>query len=187
MSRITPLTTPYSPETAAALHKWMPPDVDHDPLVLFRVLHRNPDLASRMRVLGGGLLAHGALSALDREIVIARVCALCHCEYEWGVHATVFANAVGLTADQLHATVRGTADDPVWPPRHRALVRAVDELHDTAHLSQPTWDALQRQYDASQLLEFLVLAGWYRTISYLANGLRLDNEPWAAPFPGHSA
>jgi len=27
------------------------------------------------------------------------------------------------------------------------------------------------------------LAGWYRTISYLANGLLLDGEPWAAPFP----
>ncbi|CAM5419923.1 hypothetical protein SGLAM104S_04203 [Streptomyces glaucescens] len=41
----------------------------------------------------------------------------------------------------------------------------------------------------AQLLEFLVLAGWYRTISYLANGLLLEEEPWGArsrrsePFP----
>ena len=33
------------------------------------------------------------------------------------------------------------------------------------------------------VLEFLVLAGWYRTISYVANGLLLEEEPWGAPFP----
>jgi hypothetical protein len=33
------------------------------------------------------------------------------------------------------------------------------------------------------MLEFLVLAGWYRTISQLINALRLAPEPWATPFP----
>lgn len=34
------------------------------------------------------------------------------------------------------------------------------------------------------MLELLVLAGWYRTISYLANGLLLEEELWGTRFPG---
>ncbi|NGN67111.1 carboxymuconolactone decarboxylase family protein [Streptomyces sp. A7024] len=184
MPRIEPLVPPYPPEIAESLRRWMPPDVTHEPLALFRVLHRNPELASRMFRLGAGLLAHGLLPAADREVVIARVTARAGCAYEWGVHAAVYAEEVGLTPEQLRATA---APDPTadaqWPPRHTALLRAVDELHDGAQLSAPAWDALREHYDEPQLLELLVLAGWYRTISYLANGLRLEGEPWAAPFP----
>jgi hypothetical protein len=39
-------------------------------------------------------------------------------------------------------------------------------------------------YEDGQLLELLVLVGWYRTISYLANGLLLEEEPWGTRFPG---
>ncbi|WBB58043.1 carboxymuconolactone decarboxylase family protein [Streptomyces sp. WMMC500] len=184
MPRIEPLTPPYPAPVDQALRRWMPPGVPHEPLALFRVLHRHPELASRMFVLGAGLLGHGLLPAVDREIVIARVTARAGCAYEWGAHAATLAPQAGLSPEQLRATADiDTAANTSWPPRHAALLDAVDALHDTAHLPQPAWDALRVHYDDAQLLEFLVLAGWYRTISYLANGLLLDEEPWAVPFP----
>lgn len=184
MPRVEPLIPPYPASIDQALHRWMPPDVPHEPLTLFRVLHRNPELASRMFALGAGLLGHGLLPAVEREIVIARVTARAGCAYEWGVHAATLAQQAGLGPEQLRATTDiDTTANTAWPPRHAALLDAVDELHDTAHLSQPAWDALRAHYDDAQLLEFLVLAGWYRTIGYLANGLLLEEEPWAVPFP----
>ncbi|MFB4303031.1 carboxymuconolactone decarboxylase family protein [Actinomadura sp. NTSP31] len=180
MARIAPLEPPYAPEIDQALRKWMPPGAAHEPLALFRVLHRNPELASRMRVLGAGLLAHGRLPARDREIVIDRTCARAGCEYEWGVHVATFGEAAGLTAEQIDATVTG--DPAPWSARERALVRAVDELHDSARLSPETWDGLAASYDEPQLLELLVLAGWYRMIGQLINALEIRNEPWAATF-----
>jgi hypothetical protein len=33
------------------------------------------------------------------------------------------------------------------------------------------------------MLELLLLAGFYRTVSYLTNALRLPPEPYAARFP----
>jgi hypothetical protein len=42
-----------------------------------------------------------------------------------------------------------------------------------------TWDALQSRYQVPQLVELLVLAGWYRMISYVANGLLIEDEQWA--------
>ena len=184
MSRIEPLAPPYPAPIGDALRRWMPPGVTHEPLTLFRTIYRHPELASRMFPLGAGLLAHGLLPAIDRELVIARVTARNGCGYEWGVHARVFAEQVGLTDDQLRAT---TSADPAagaeWLPRQVALLDAVDELHDSAQLSESAWTALRAHYDDAQLVELLVLAGWYRTISYLANGLRLADESWATPFP----
>ncbi|WP_017623741.1 carboxymuconolactone decarboxylase family protein [Nocardiopsis chromatogenes] len=184
MPRIEPLTPPYPAPIDQALRRWMPPDVPHEPLMLFRVLHRNPELASRMFALGSGLLGHGLLPAADREIVIARATARAGCGYEWGVHAATLGRQAGLTPERLQATTdTDTTADASWPPHHAALLNAVDELHDTSHLSQPAWDALRAHYDDARLLEFLVLAGWYRTISYLANGLLLEEETWGTPFP----
>ncbi|MFG2670397.1 carboxymuconolactone decarboxylase family protein [Streptomyces sp. NPDC048445] len=184
MSRIEPLTPPYPADVDRALRRWMPPGVPHEPLALFRVLHRNPELASRMFALGAGLLGHGLLPAIDREIVIARVTARSACAYEWGVHAATLAPQAGLDPQQLRATTHpDAAVGAPWSPRHTALLHAVDELNDTNRLTQSTWDALRRSYEEAQLLELLVLVGWYRTISYLANGLLLEEEPWGAPFP----
>ncbi|WP_031077387.1 carboxymuconolactone decarboxylase family protein [Streptomyces sp. NRRL WC-3742] len=184
MPRIEPLSPPYPESIDRALRRWMPPGAPHEPLMLFRVLHRNPELASRMFALGSGLLGHGLLPAVDREIVIARVTARAGCAYEWGVHAATLAQQAGLSREQLRATTEvDTAVGAEWLPRHAALLAAVDELHDTAQLSHPAWYALLAHYDDAQLLEFLVLAGWYRTIAYLASGLLLEEETWAAPFP----
>ncbi|MGW2643775.1 carboxymuconolactone decarboxylase family protein [Streptomyces sp. NPDC001393] len=184
MPRIEPLAPPYPDPVDRALRRWMPPGVAREPIALFRVLHRNPELASRMFALGAGLLGHGLLPALDREIVIARVTARAGCAYEWGVHAAAFAAQVGLGPDRLRATTRpDPAAGAAWTPRHRALLDAVDELHDTAHLSPSAWDGLRAHYDDSRLLEFLVLVGWYRTISQVANSLLLEPESWAPGFP----
>jgi alkylhydroperoxidase family enzyme len=168
MARIAPLSPPYETDVAAALAKWMPPGADREPLVLFRVLQRHPELASRMRVTGAGLLGHGTLPPADRELVILRTCARAGCWYEWGIHADAFADLVGLSPEQVDATAATGAGGDL-------LTAATDELHDTARWSEATWRALRERYTDEQLIELLVLAGWYRTISYIAGNL-LDGE-----------
>lgn len=167
MARIAPLSPPYATDVATALAKWMPPGADREPLVLFRVLQRHPDLASRMRVVGAGLLGHGTLPLADRELVILRTCARAGCWYEWGIHADAFADLVGLTPEWVDATAAAGGDD--------LLTVAADELHDHSRWSDATWRALRERYTDEQLIELLALAGWYRTISYIAANL-LDGE-----------
>ncbi|MFF7245514.1 carboxymuconolactone decarboxylase family protein [Embleya sp. NPDC008237] len=181
MSRITPLSPPYAAETEAALARWMGPAREREPLALFRVLEHHPELASRMRVVGSGLLVHGTLPAVERETVVQRVCARAGCSYEWGVHAEVFGEQVGLTPRQLRATVHDDAG--AWSERQAILVRVVDELHDGADLADATWAELRARFADAEIVEILVLAGWYRTIAYVANALRLPEEEWAAPYP----
>jgi 4-carboxymuconolactone decarboxylase len=93
--RIAPLEPPYAAATEAVLQKWMPPGVAVEPLALFRTLAVHPELMSRMRPLGSGILGHGCIEPREREIIILRVCARAGAEYEWGVHAIVYGRPSG--------------------------------------------------------------------------------------------
>src|SRR5689334_2654358 len=94
--RIAPIEPPYDPDTEAMLKKWMPPGSPLEPLKLFRTLSVHPELSSRMRVLGAGILGHGTVEPRERELVILRSCARAGAEYEWGVHAVAFGRPLGL-------------------------------------------------------------------------------------------
>ena len=119
----------------------------------------------------------------EREIVIDRTCARTGCEYEWGVHVTTFAEAAHLTEEQVRATVLGKADAPCWSAAEQALIAAVDALHDRATISDAEFAALSAHYDDAKIFEIILLCGFYRTVSYLANGLALPLEAKAARFP----
>jgi alkylhydroperoxidase family enzyme len=153
-------------------------------LALFRVLARHPALAERMTAVGGLLLGRQALLALrDREVVIDRVCARCGAEYEWGVHVAAFSAAAGFSAAQTRAIADPTHDDASLTPRDRLLVQLVDELHDTSTVSEGLWQQLSATWSEAQCVELLVLAGWYRAISYVCNVAQVPLEAWGARWP----
>ena len=183
VSRIAPLEPPYAPGIAEELARWMPPDSPLPPLALFRTLATDHPLAQAMRGVGSFLLSRRfALPLREREIVIDRVCARCGCEYEWGVHMTAFAAAAGFSEAEIAATEQSAVDGAVWSEREALLLRLVDELHDTGHASATLWAELAVSYDQRQLLELLVLCGWYHLISFVANGAQVELEPWARRF-----
>src|SRR5215831_149671 len=121
MPRITPLAPPYPPEIQAQFDRIMR---GAPPLVLFRVMAGHMRAWDKFRA--GSLLDPGPLSLRQREIVIDRTCALNKCEYEWGVHVAIFAEAAHLTGEQVRATVQEDADAACWPEAEQALLRTVD-------------------------------------------------------------
>ena len=63
------------------------------------------------------------------------------------------------------------------------MIAAVDALHHRATLSDQEYRSLSAHYDDDQILEIMLLCGFYRTVSYLANGLALPLKEGAARFP----
>ena len=179
MSRIAPLNPPYAPEIQAAFDAIMPPGVP--PLVLFRTLAVNERIYQRFRA--GGLLDRGLLTLRQREIVIDRTTALCAAEYEWGVHVAAFAAKAGLDAAQIHSLAHGGPEDACWPDADRDLLRLCDALHRHCDVDDGLWWALRARFAEEAMLELLLLAGFYRTVSYLTNALRLPLEDGSARFP----
>jgi alkylhydroperoxidase family enzyme len=178
MSRIAPLQPPYQPEIQGQFDRIMR---GAPPLGLFRVVAGSTRAWEKFRA--GSLLDKGPLSLREREIVIDRTCALTGCEYEWGVHVATFAAAAHLTDGQVRATVLGGADAPCWSAAEQALIATVDALHLRATLSDGEFKALSAHYDDAKIFEIILLCGFYRTVSYLANGLDLPLEEKAARFP----
>ena len=179
MSRITPLQAPYPPEIQAQFDQIMPPGAP--PLVLFRAIATSARAWTKFRA--ASLLDRGPLSLREREIVIDRTCALTGCEYEWGVHIMAFAEAARLSAEDVEATVDAPADAACWSAAEQALIAAVDALHAHSRLSDAEFAALRAHYDAAQILEIVLLAGFYHTVSYIVGALDLPLEPGGARFP----
>ncbi len=176
--RIAPAQPPFSQAIQRRLEKLTRPG--EDPLVLFAILARDERLFERFT--GGGLLDRGHLSLRQREIVIDRVTANCGSEYEWGVHVALFAEKAKLTREQLVSIRGGDAGDGCWEPSEALLIRLCDALQAHSDVDDELWDALSDHFDSETMLELLLLAGFYRTVSYLTNALRLPLESWAARF-----
>ena len=124
-----------------------------------------------------------SVSLREREIVIDRVCARCGCEYEWGVHVAYFAERVGLTPEQITSLTYGGPDDACWiEPHERALIAAVDALHDRAVLDDTQFAAMHQWYDDAAILDLVLLAGWYHAISFVARTAGVALEPDAPRF-----
>ena len=99
------------------------------------------------------------------------------------MHVATFAGAAHLTEAQVRATVTGAADAECWSRAEQALIAAIDALHERATLSEAEFAGLSAHYDEAQIFEIILLCGFYRTVSYLANGLKLPLEEKAARFP----
>jgi alkylhydroperoxidase family enzyme len=181
--RIAPLDPPYEPEVAAKLAKWMPPDMDAEPLKLFRTLAVHDQLMSRMLPLGAGILAHGRVRPRLREVMIHRTCALLGAEYEWGVHAAIFGEPLGFTDAQLRSTVHGSAQDAVWDRAEATVFRLADELHATSQVSAPLWQELRERFSDAEILELVITSGWYHLIGFVIATAGVEHEDWAPRFP----
>jgi alkylhydroperoxidase family enzyme len=178
MSRIAPLQPPYDPQIQQQFDRIMR---GAPPLMLFRVVAGHTRAWEKFRA--GGLLDRGPLTLREREIVIDRTCARTGCEYEWGVHVATFAGPARLTEEEVRATVLGNAAALCWSASEQALIAAVDALHARATLSDEEFKALSAHFDDAKVFEIILLCGFYRTVSYLANALDLPLEENAARFP----
>jgi len=164
----------------------MPPgDADQPQLNIFRTLGRNRPLFKGFLALGGHLLGEsGLLPAREREIVILRTGFRAGSEYEFGQHTRIGHDA-GLTDDEIArlADVGGGE----WSADDGALVAMVDELCDDDVVSEPTWQRLAARWSEEQLLELLVLAGYYRLVSGLLNSTGVALEPETPGWPDGTA
>lgn len=168
----------------------LPPDIQQavdtimrggPPLALFTTLARDRRLF--FKFFNSGLLDRGHLTVRQREIVIDRVTAVCGAEYEWGVHIATFAAKAGLSDDQITSLAVGEAGDECWDDEDRVLIRLCDSLHRDCTVEDELWAKLSARHSDEAILELLMLAGTYRTVSYLVNSLRLPLESGARRLP----
>src|SRR5262245_46536988 len=144
---------------------------------IFATLVRHPGLFRRWLPFGGKLLA-GKIPDRERELLILRTGWHCGSAYEWAQHVRI-ARQAGL-ADAEIGRVREGPDAPGWDPFDATLLRAADELHGDACVSDATWAALAERYDERQLIELPMLVGHYHLVAFALNSLGVQVEPEVA-------
>ena len=178
-NRLRPIAEPFQPDVATALAAY--PQQDGYILSLFRTF------ANSLRFLRKGvpnlLDRESPLSLRIREIVILRVTANKNCEYEWGVHVSIFAATAKFSQAQIDATRSGPVDPDLWSEPEAYLLKAIDSLCSTGRIEDDVITQFESDWTKEQQLEIFALCGAYHTISFVANTARLPNEPFGALFP----
>ncbi len=151
---------------------------------IFATFVRHPGLFRKWMPFGGKLLA-GKLPARDRELLILRTGWNCRSDYEFAQHVRI-GRAAGLTDEEIDRVTQGP-DAPGWSDHDALLVRAADELHTDACLSDATWAALAARYDEPQLIELPMLVGHYHLVAFTLNSLGVQIEPEVAAANGGDA
>ena len=146
---------------------------------IFATLVRHPGLFRRWMPFAGKLLV-GKLPARDRELLILRTGWLCGAEYEWGQHKLI-AQALDVPDEEIERVKAGPEAEG-WDEFDAALMRAADELHADAEISDATWGALASRYDERQLIEVPMLIGHYHMVAFTLNSLGVQLEPGVGGF-----
>jgi alkylhydroperoxidase family enzyme len=141
---------------------------------IFTTLARHPKLLKRWLVFGSHILAKSTLPARDREIVILRTGWLCKAEYEWGHHVAI-ARDIGLGQDEIDRIKQG-AESGGWATLESNLIKAVDELHADAIVTDSTWKFLADHYSTEQLIDLIFTVGQYHMVSMALNSLGIQLE-----------
>ena len=173
-----PRIQPLSPDAAADLL------AGARPLNIFLTLAKNEGLYAAFLALGSHLLSRkGTIPRREREIVILRVGWNSGSDYEFGQH-TLIGLHVGLTEDEIARLATDGTEG--WSDDDAALVVMCDELcHDNV-VSDGTWGRLAKRWSEPQLLELLVLAGFYRLVSGFLRSVGVQREPGTPGFPAAS-
>jgi 4-carboxymuconolactone decarboxylase len=188
---MTPRIPPVSladadPETRALLDSLSTfRDDDVSVLNVFGTLAQHPKLIKRWLVFANHVLLKSTISGRDRELAILRAGWRCHAPYEWGQHV-VIGRREGITDEEI-ARIGAGPDAPGWSEHDAAILRAVDELHDTSTISDATWATLTETYDQQQCMDLVFAIGQYHLVSFALNAFGVERDDGLdetkVPFP----
>jgi AhpD family alkylhydroperoxidase len=140
---------------------------------LFLTLGRHRRLFRAWLRFAGRLMPGGRLPRRETELAILRVAHLRSCAYEFGHHVEL-GRRVGVDATDVARIVAGP-DAAGWSSRERALVAAVDQLHQGG-IDDATWDELTAHLEEIEAIELCVLVGHYELLATLIGALRIEPD-----------
>ena len=173
MTQRIPPAEPVDDETAAALQST--DDVTGRRMNIFATMANNPRLLRRYTRLGGAFLYQGTLPGRERELVILRVGRNTRSTYEVHQHLGI-GRAAGLTDDEMSAITSTDQTSHTWSDGDALLLAATDEVCSTDTVSDETFGRLAKTFDNPQLVELLLLIGFYRMTAGFLNGAGVEIE-----------
>ena len=140
---------------------------------LFTMLAGAPALIGPTLRLGEAILTKGDLDVVLRELAILHTARITDTEYEWVQHEAI-ARLVGIEEEKIRAVERGEIGGKPFEPRESLALSIVGAVLDGG---TPSADLVKRgesELGRAQLLELLVVAGYYAMLGGVMRAVRLD-------------
>lgn len=164
---------------------------------VFLTMARHPKLGTSFFKYSGRLLMTSKVDIGLRELVILRIAWLYRSAYEWAQHVEFALSNTkidkdhieayksggvetdkaqgALTPAQIEAVKRGP-DDPIFTDVESAALRAVDQLKETGHIDDATWQTLSSKLDEDVLIELVFYMGTYALLAWVFNAFGMEPE-----------
>lgn len=143
---------------------------------IFRMIANSQNSAPEVLALGHTLSRGSSLDPVHREVVILRVAHLTGAAYQWHEHTAV-ATRVGFTPSKIEA-VAAYPDQVTgeFTPFELLLLEFTDSVVGTTTVPDDIFDAVAAEYNESELVEFVLLIGFYMMVGRVMNTFRLELE-----------
>jgi AhpD family alkylhydroperoxidase len=162
-----PVTLAFSRLAGRAMRTERPPN-------LFTTLGRHGGLFWGWLMFAGRLMPGGKLPRRETELVILRVAHLRGCAYEFDHHVRLGRRA-GVGVDDVARVIEGPAAEG-WGERERAILTAVDELHERRDIGDEQWAELSRHLSPKLMIELTMLVGHYEMLATTIQTLRIETD-----------
>jgi alkylhydroperoxidase family enzyme len=144
-------------------------------LDIYKILMKNTDLIMSLLTYQYFLLERSSIEARNRELLILRIAWLSGSDYMWFQHKIIGHGIAGLSEEEIERVKEGP-DAEGWGNLEATIFRAVDELHVDAFISDPSWKALSKFYNNTQLMDMLCLASFYFGVAMILKSLGVQPE-----------
>jgi alkylhydroperoxidase family enzyme len=148
-------------------------------LNIYRMLLNSPALAESWFNHSNAVRWQTTIDGRLRELVIIRMGHLTNSQYVLRQHVPSLALAEGLSLDDCNALAEWDGSN-LFSDRERAALAYADTMTRDIVVPDEVFAAVERRFDARQIVELTVLIGSYNMNARVMQALRLDLEPVAS-------
>lgn len=178
---------PYSPEQERNIKNNTKFKGGLSPLNLRLALANHVPLGTAFQEIAHKILFESEVNARYREIAIIRTGALTRCEYEWGMHVSIFAEKCSLDSHLIQELTLKLSwhdfNEENWSKQDLLTVRMTDELHRFSTISDETWTQMTDEWPMEQVIELIMASGVYHMASFFLNSASVPLEVGQEHFP----
>ncbi|MER6248378.1 carboxymuconolactone decarboxylase family protein [Streptomyces griseorubiginosus] len=143
---------------------------------IVRMLRHSPDIGSLVNRLGAAQFAAGSLPAVDRELVIMNSGVTFSAPYEWEQHISISRSA-GVTDAQRDALAARDLTSSEFTEPQRSLLLFADSAARSTEMSDEIFEAARGHYTDQQLVETVIMVGFYFLIARMSTVFQLEIDP----------
>lgn len=146
------------------------------PANIFNMMAHAETCLKPVMKLGGTLLGKLELDPRLRELCLLHAVMLARGAYEWLQHVPI-AMALGATQPQIEALAKGEDRAPCFDALEQAALVFTRELVVDGRASEAALAALRTHVPDRQVVELIIMTGFYVMLARLTETLGVENDP----------